>query len=1791
MAWINELHYDNAGTDSGEFIEIAGLAGEDLTGWSVVLYNGANGLSYNTRPLSGVLADQGNGFGTIVLTYPTDGIQNGAPDGIALVDASGAVVQFLSYEGAMTAANGPAAGLTSTDIGVSETASTPVGFSLQLAGEGDEYVDFAWTAPQTATPGAANTGQTFEGGETGPTVSISGARIVEGDDGVRILSFEVTRSDADAAFVASYQTADGSATAGSDYLAASGYVVFEAGGPLTKTVEIAILGDDAIENDETFTVELTNVTAYAGVAPTIAGGPATGTIENDDVLELSISEIQGSGLTSAFAGETVRTTGIVTAVDTNGFYLQSETGDGNAATSDAIFVFTGSAPQVTVADRLSLSGLVSEFKPNGAAANALSTTQLSVISNLVIESSGNALPAAIRIGGDGLLPPTASLEDGVSFFESLEAMRVTVDNPTAVSGTNGFGEIYTVVEGPDGTLNATNVSDRGAIVIEGGETAFGDTNTTGGNFHPERVQIQTDTGILPGFSTPQVDTGDVLTDVTGVVGYNFGNFEIIATEAFGVETPAGLERETTTVVGTETKLTVASYNVLNLDPGDGEEFFAEVAFQILNNLAAPDILGLQEVQDGDGPTNSSLVSADATLQLLVDTLNQMAIEMGLPATYAFADNPFIGDDRNGGEPGGNIRNAFLYRTDRVDLVEGSLRTINADGTPTTAVLTDQQTNPDNPFFDSRLPIIADFSFNGETITIVNNHFSSKGGSDALFGTDLPPENGSEVQRAAQAQAVNNFVDSLLAVDPNANVAVMGDLNEFQFEEPIAVLKGGAEISGYDVPGSNPGDATATLTETPGQEVLVNLTDRLDALERYTYNFEGNAQVLDHILASGSLATSAEYDVVHINSEFADQVSDHDPVVAGFELGGPVTGNFQLQILHASDLEGSIGAIGNAPNFAALVDLFEDEYQNSITLSAGDNYIPGPFFSAAADPSVVPILEEVYNALYGTDVFTGRLSAASGRIDISIMNVIGFDASALGNHEFDAGTNTVQEIIGGTNSWVGAQFPYLSANLDFSGSNLAGLTTGIRDAEDFKFDPATFPTGAATPKIAPATIIEENGELIGIVGATTPLLRTISSPGNVQVVGPTTNDMAALAAVLQPTIDALRDQGINKIILTSHLQQIALETELAGLLEGVDIIIAGGSDTLLADETDVLRAGDVAADTYPVVTQDANGNDTLIVSTDGEYSYLGRLVVEFDAEGNVVTESLDATVNGAYATTAEGVADAYEGTGIDPFAEGSKGELTQRLVDAVSDIVEVKDANVLGYTNVFLEGRREEVRTEETNLGNLTADANLAAARLVDDEVLVSIKNGGGIRAPIGEIDGLTGELLPTGDGQVSQLDIENALRFNNSLSIVTITVANFLAVVEHGFAGVAPGATPGAFPQIGGFEVSFDPDLPARDRVQSLAVVDENGVPQQILVENGEIVGDPQRLIKVVTLGFLASGGDGYPFEVQARTDLSAANLAVGDSNFAAAGTEQDALAEYLLDTTSADNPYGDADTEPAADTRIQNLNAREDTVLEGFDPGPVPINGTERNDRIDGTDDDDIIRGLGGDDRLRGLDGDDEIVGGAGDDRIEGGDGDDVLAGGEGDDRLEGGDGDDRLNGGDGDDRLEGGRGNDILVGGIVDDRLEGGDGDDDLAGGADDDRLEGGRGDDRLNGGEGNDRLAGDDGNDRLAGGTGDDRLDGGRGDDRLNGGEGNDILTGGRGADTFIFDVDFGRDRITDFNETDDVIVFDRDVFADFADLLNSSSERGRDVIIAFDNDNQLRLERFEFADLDQDQFRFV
>ncbi|EHM01669.1 5'-nucleotidase protein [Acetobacteraceae bacterium AT-5844] len=724
----------------------------------------------------------------------------------------------------------------------------------------------------------------------------------------------------------------------------------------------------------------------------------------------------------------------------------------------------------------------------------------------------------------------------------------------------------------------------------------------------------------------------------------------------------------------------------------------------------------------------------------------------------------------------------------------------------------------------------------------------------------------------------------------------------------------------------------------------------------------------------------------------------------------MSGSYTLQILHGSDFEGGLAATSRADRFAAIVDKLEDQVTNSITLSAGDNFIPSPFSAASADPAVREAFQAFYAWLLDVPVESlGGLREAAARVDMAILNGIGVQASTIGNHEFDFGPNTFADALdfiasGSTASSIGAMFPYLSANLDFSGDSAMRnlFTEALRDAASYGTtaadlaDAAAIAAEAADQQIAPWTTIEENGETIGVLGLTTQLEESLSSTGGVTVKDPAgdggVNNTDELVAIIQPLIDQMTAQGINKIVLLSHLQQYQLEVELAAKLSGVDVIIAGGSHAIFADGNDTLRPGDAASETYPVIVNGADGKPTAIVSTSGEYSYVGRLVVTFDENGVIIPDSIDNAQSGAIATIDENVAALWGNE--DAYADGTRGGEVRKLTDSVQEVISAKDGNVFGSSKVYLEGRRAEVRTEQTNLGQLSADANLYVAKQFDSEVMVSVKNGGGIRAEIGSISGqpiaVEGPTVanPTAgkpEGGVSQLDIENALRFNNALSVVTISAEGLAVILEHAVAGIAPGSTPGSFGQFSGIAFTYDPDATAQvvnatgdvitagARIQSAAILNEDGTVADELIRDGELVGDAARGIKLVTLSFMVDGGDSYPFAkyVTDRTDLlNDPALDGGLANFTGAGSEQDAMAEYMAAFHSGTFlAYGQRDVGPEGDALVQNLAMRDGDVTQATlqATANTALQGTAANELVEGSAGDDIIIASAGRDTARG--------------------------------------------------------------------------------------------------------------------------------------------------------------------------------------------------------------------------------
>ena len=813
-------------------------------------------------------------------------------------------------------------------------------------------------------------------------------------------------------------------------------------------------------------------------------------------------------------------------------------------------------------------------------------------------------------------------------------------------------------------------------------------------------------------------------------------------------------------------------------------------------------------------------------------------------------------------------------------------------------------------------------------------------SELLIADSLPLEESQEVNPVPDTAAEGVFSAGL----DGSNLIISGEFNDLT--SPL-FLVGGEDLVGN--PESSVHIHLGDVGENGG--IIRNLEVTSD--DNLSGSFIGTFELTEEEVAAATddglyvnlhtennqsgelrgqidLEASSDSEVEDSNGNLEESTNEDDMASDGDADGG----TFTLQLLHAADQEASIAAIEDAPNFSAVLDALRNEDAdgdgvadfNTVTLSSGDAFIPSPFSAASA---------EVYDGV--------------ARGDILIQNALGFEAIALGNHEFDFGAGTVADLVAADEEadYPGANFPYLSANLDFStDEDLAPLA--VESGQEASEIPNS---------VTSSTIITVNGEQIGVVGATTPTLPSISSPGDVTVNPIEFNssnpeDISALAAEIQGSVDSLlaNNPDLNKVILLAHFQQLSVEEAVSTELTDVDLIVAGGSNTILADDSDRLRPGDESGGVYPILNTDADGNPIAIVNTDGTYQYVGRLVVDFDENG-VIIPDIDPEISGAYATDEEGVA-AVNGT---PNPEVI--EITSALEAEIID----QDSDIFGNSEVFLNGTRGDVRTQETNLGNLTADANLAFAQSVDPDVVISIKNGGGIRDNIGAVIAppgatsaddvertptLPNELAGKGAGDISQLDIGNSLRFNNGLTLLSVTAEELLEIIEHGVAETEEGATPGQFPQVAGIEFSFDASLPSGDRIESLAITDADGNIIDTVVEDSEIVGDGSRTFRLVTLGFLADGGDDYPFPDRERVDLALEeeDPRTGDATAAPDGTEQDALAEYLLDNFS-ETPFDNEDVEPEFDTRIQNLAFREDTVLSEED---LNLGGEGDNPEVD---------------------------------------------------------------------------------------------------------------------------------------------------------------------------------------------------------------------------------------------------
>jgi uncharacterized protein len=850
---------NSGATLKNDFIELFNRdsTAVDLTGWSVQ-YASTTGTTWQRTNLVGVnlqpgqyyLVQEAQGAGGTVDLPPPDAtgtIAMSATGGkVALVTntttLSGscptAVLDLVGYDGA-TCFEGSAATPTLSNT------TAALRRSNGCVDANDNVNDFL-----VGSPNPRNTSSPFNvcGADQAP--SVASTTPADGATGVTINSnISVTFSEAVDVTDGWYTITCG--TSGSHTASVSG-------GPSTFTLDPS--ADFATNEACTVTVRAADVTDQDTNDPPDAMAADYVFSFTTEAPPTPIHDIQGSSHISPLSGQTVTTLGTVTAKSSNGFWMQDPNPDSDPATSEGIFVFTSSSPTVSVGDALRVRGRVSEFRPGGSSTGNLTTTELSGSPSITVLSSGNPLPPATVIGTGGRIPPDQVIEDdaagnvetsgtfdpandGLDFWETLEGMRVQLDNAVAAGPTNAFGE--TSVIGDDGA-NASVRTYRGGILLRPDD----------GN--PERVVA--DDVLTP---LPSMNVGDHYDGaLIGVLDYNFGNYFLEVTSPVGA-IHDGVTPETTDTASAG-QLAASTFNFENLDPTDPQSKFDRLADEIVGNLKSPDLIAGEEVQDSSGPVDNGVVDPTQTLSQLVSTIQAR----GGP-TYDWREIDPV-NDQDGGEPGGNIRQVFLFRTDRglsfIDRAGGGSTTPTAvigTGNATQLSASPGRIDPANSAWaSSRKPLAGEFSFHGHHLFVIANHFNSKGGDDPLMGRFQPPVRSSEVQRHQQAQIVHDFVGQIESADPNANVVVLGDLNDFEWSDTVQILQAA---------------------------VLHDLMDTLPLNQRYSYEFEGNAQVLDHILVSGPLFSRPfVFDPVHVNAEFADQASDHDPSVVRMTLNDAPT---------------------------------------------------------------------------------------------------------------------------------------------------------------------------------------------------------------------------------------------------------------------------------------------------------------------------------------------------------------------------------------------------------------------------------------------------------------------------------------------------------------------------------------------------------------------------------------------------------------------------------------------------------------------------------------------------------------------------------------------------------------------------------------------------------------------------------------------------------------------------------------------------------------------------------------
>ena len=897
--FVNEVHYDNESTDTGEAIEVAGPASVDLAGWSLVLYNGNGGSVYGTQALSGTIPDGCDGYGTVAVTYPANGLQNG-PDGVALVDASGAAVQFLSYEGSFTATDGPASGLTSQEIGAEETGSTPIGASLQLVGTGTAYEDFAWSAEPQNTFGDCNTGQIF--GDSGPVGTDVVINEIDSDtpgsddrEFIELFDGGAGNTPLDGLVVVLY---NGSSNEVYDAIDLSGFA--------TDADGYFLLGNAAVTPSPALTFSIGTlqngpdaVALYAGSAAAFPNGTpvttdnlldavvyGTGDPDDPELLALlnpgqpqvdedadgnkdgdSIQRVpNGSGgarNTDVFApfpptpgtentGSSVVAVAEIFEIQTAGlespFADAVVTTEGNVVTAIGPEGFFIQTPDVRADLDVETSNGIYVFTGDaptvsvgdlvdvtGEVVEFFGFTEITGNPEIAVTASGQPLPAPLTFDAQTPSPDQPQPENEL---ERYEGMRVQVTGGTATAPADRFGDVYVVAD-PTRTYRAPGIAFPGLPGLP----------VWDGN--PEIFEIDPEALDLP--SAPIAAGATV--SATGPLAYAFGDYQIWPVE-LQFENPEVIEPVRAREPG---EVTVGTLNMLRLfdtadDPDTDDpvptseelaERFEKFSLLIRKVMGAPDVLAVQEVEN-------------------LDVLQAVA-------TKIQADDPSIvydayleeGNDVGGIDVGFLIRRDAFEVTDVTQLAEDE--TLSVDGSP----------------LHDRPPLLLEGRFTGGSeplpvqVLVVHNR--------SLSGID-DPSRGPRVRqkRLEQAQSIARIVQGLQEADSDVHLVVTGDFNAYEFTDGYVHVVG--RIQGDFDDGDD-------LLSGPDL-VEPNLTNQVLSLppeERYSFIFQGSAQALDHVLTSEALdelVTGIQYARANADApeRFIDdpatplRTSDHDGLV-------------------------------------------------------------------------------------------------------------------------------------------------------------------------------------------------------------------------------------------------------------------------------------------------------------------------------------------------------------------------------------------------------------------------------------------------------------------------------------------------------------------------------------------------------------------------------------------------------------------------------------------------------------------------------------------------------------------------------------------------------------------------------------------------------------------------------------------------------------------------------------------------------------------------------------------------